>query len=185
MLIIHAVCMLCACEPAGIPAINIMQTGFFKLDSHLKTLVMSCVQLWTNPAAAVLIYVWALSEVHHNLSGLLMSACLNVKPPVHMAPKNHGIASLRLQNMPWHTMCDRLFYDARSRRLTHRVVVTALFHDLQTPYATVNSGECLQVVRYPWYATSLLNCCPSWLTWLRSALQFSLHRHRHTHTQQA
>ncbi len=46
--------------------------------------------------------------------------------------------------------------------------------DLQTQHATVNSGECLQVVRYPWYATSVLNCCPSWLTWLRSALPLSL-----------
>ena len=31
------------------------------------------------------------------------------------------------------------------------------------------ADECVQVVRYPWYAASLLNCCPSWLTWLRSA----------------
>ena len=31
------------------------------------------------------------------------------------------------------------------------------------------ADECVQVVRYPWYASSLLNCCPSWLTWLRSA----------------
>ncbi|DBB00137.1 TPA: hypothetical protein ACH3X1_013984 [Trebouxia sp. C0004] len=50
-------------------------------------------QLWTNPAAAVLIYVWALSEV----------------------------------------------------------------------------------VRYPWYATSLLKCCPSWLTWLRYTLFIPLY----------
>ncbi|DBA71042.1 hypothetical protein WJX79_002593 [Trebouxia sp. C0005] len=50
-------------------------------------------QLWTNPAAAVLIYVWALSEV----------------------------------------------------------------------------------VRYPWYASSLLNCCPSWLTWLRYTLFIPLY----------
>ena len=24
-----------------------------------------------------------------------------------------------------------------------------------------------EVIRYPWYATSLAGCCPHWLTWLR------------------
>ncbi len=80
-----------------------MKSSSVKLDSHLDTHGVSCLQLWTNPAAAVLIYVWALSEVQHDPSGLVMSTCLNVKPPVHMAPKNHGIANLRLQNLQRHT----------------------------------------------------------------------------------
>ena len=103
-----------------------MQTDFVKLDSHLNTCGVLCLQLWTNPAAAVLIYVWALSEVQHDASGLITSACLNAKPPVHMAPKHHGIANLRLQNMLWHTKCDRLSYVTCSRHLTHRAGVTAL-----------------------------------------------------------
>ena len=53
-----------------------LQSGFVKLDSHLNRHGMLCLQLWTNPAAAVLIYVWALSEVQHNPSGLIMSAYL-------------------------------------------------------------------------------------------------------------
>lgn len=32
-----------------------------------------------------------------------------------------------------------------------------------------------EVVRYPWYAASLLNCCPSWLTWLRYTLFIPLY----------
>lgn len=26
---------------------------------------------------------------------------------------------------------------------------------------------CVQAIRYPWYAATLLNDCPKWLTWLR------------------
>ena len=77
MLIIRAVCMFCACQPAGIPAISIihaMQIGSVKLASHLHTCGVLWLQLWTNPAAAVLIYVWALSEVQHDPSGFIMSA---------------------------------------------------------------------------------------------------------------
>jgi len=145
-----------------------MQAGFVKLDSHLNRYSVLRLQLWTNPAAAVLIYVWALSEVQHNPSGLIMSAFLNVKPSVHMPPW-HCKPQIAKANS-----CDRLSYVACSRRLTHKAAVTALLHDLQTQHATLNSGECLQVVRYPWYATSVLNCCPSWLNWLRSALPLSL-----------
>ena len=78
-----------------------MQIGSVKLASHLHTCGVLWLQLWTNPAAAVLIYVWALSEVQHDPSGFIMSACLNAKPPVIAVPKNHGVANLRLQNMPW------------------------------------------------------------------------------------
>ena len=165
---VHVLCLSTSCHTCY-QHYTCMQTGSVKLASHLNTYGVLWLQLWTNSAAAVLIYVWALSEVQHDPSGLVMSACLNAKPPVHLAPKNHGIANLRLQ---WHTVCDRLSYVACSRCLTHRAAVTSLLHqsaNLQTQCATV-ADECVQVVRYPWYATSLLNCCPSWLTWLRSAL---------------